>query len=409
MPAAIIITQNEQQWIKEYLQETYDVVINDAFDCQTLSDAVLKEKGIKISYSTFRRLFDLVKNTNSQSRFVLNALAVAVGFKSWDFFKHHVANFDTNIINQNIQIYYCQLPNIQNLILETAKKLPLTTWLGGYQLQIIVSLAIENNDFELLKQLVHLSFDVENQKVYEHVVIGFQSFYFQGVKNNEAVIAFVTSTIRTSFLIQKCLLQAYVDEKYLDSFLGKWLDVIEKNTLPDLLLFKNLLLCQKAFNNNEVDKAKTHFNLALNQSKLDQLEVHPILKARLGVWNLVLNKDKQTISIYFNSLSCPFDKADFAVIASRLLWTYYDELATISFLEQITLKEFPPVKDFFQKGRHNLLLLTLAIHYHLKQEHQQSKEYFNLFDSNTLGYDIVNVDFYEKWIQNLKQKNLNSF
>ena len=87
MPAAINITQNEQQWIKEYLQETYDVVINDAFDCQTLSDAIFKEKGIKISYSTFRRLFDLVKNTNSQSRFVLNALAVAVGFKNYDFFK----------------------------------------------------------------------------------------------------------------------------------------------------------------------------------------------------------------------------------------------------------------------------------------------------------------------------------
>lgn len=402
MPAAINITQNEQQWIKEYLQETYDVVINDAFDCQMLSDAILKEKGIKISYSTFRRLFDLVKNSNAQSRFVLNALAVAVGFKNWEFFKHHVANFDTNIINQNIQIYSCQLPNSQNLILETAKKFPLTTWLGGYQLQNIVSLAIENNDFELLKQLVHLPFDVENQKVYEHLVIGFQSFYFQGVKSNEAVIAFVTSTIRTSILLQKCLLQAYVDEKYLDSFLGKWFDVIEKNTLPDLLLFKNLLLCQKAFNNNEVDKAKTHFNLALNQSKLNQLEVHPILKARLGVWNLVLNKDKQTISIYFNSLSCPFDKADFAVIASRLLWTYYDELAIISFLEQITLKEFPPVKDFFQKGRHNLLLLTLAIHYHLKQEYQQSKEYFDLFNSNTFGYDIVNFDFYEKWIQKLK-------
>ncbi|WP_297868718.1 hypothetical protein [uncultured Flavobacterium sp.] len=402
MPAAINITQNEQQWIKEYLQETYDVVINDAFDCQMLSDAILKEKGIKISYSTFRRLFDLVKNSNAQSRFVLNALAVAVGFKNWEFFKHHVANFDTNIINQNIQIYSCQLPNSQNLILETAKKFPLTTWLGGYQLQNIVSLAIENNDFELLKQLVHLPFDVENQKVYEHLVIGFQSFYFQAVKSNEAVIAFVTSTIRTSILLQKCLLQAYVDEKYLDSFLGKWFDAIEENTLPDLLLFKNLLLCQKAFNNNEVDKAKTHFNLALNQSKLDQLEVHPILKARLGVWNLVLNKDKQSIVTYYNSLSCPFDKADFAVIASRLLWTYYDELATISFLEKITLKEFPPVKDFFQKGRHNLLLLTLAIHYHLKQEYQQSKEYFDLFNSNTFGYDIVNFDFYEKWIQKLK-------
>lgn len=409
MPAPILISLNEHEWIKQYLQETYDITVIDTFDCQALSDAIFQQNGTKVSCSTFRRLFDLVPNPKSQSRFILNALAVAVGFKNWELFKYHVSSFDTNVINQNIQVYSSQLPNSSALILETIKKLPIATWKGGYQLQSCIALAIEHQDFDLLKEVVQIPFDVYNQNVYEHLVIGFQSLYFQSVKNNDAVIEFVRTNIESSILLQNCLLQAYVDEKYLDSFLGKWLDVIEKNTLPDLLLFKNLLLCQKAFNNNEVDKAKTHFNLALNQSKLDQLEVHPILKARLGVWNLVLNKDKQTISIYFNSLSCPFDKADFAVIASRLLWTYYDELATISFLEQITLKEFPPVKDFFQKGRHNLLLLTLAIHYHLKQEHQQSKEYFNLFDSNTLGYDIVNVDFYEKWIQNLKQKNLNSF
>jgi hypothetical protein len=197
------------------------------------------------------------------------------------------------------------------------------------------------------------------------------------------------------------MLQSYVDEKYLDSFLGKWFDAIQENTLPDLLLFKNLLSIQKAYDNNEVDKAKIYFNLAFKQSKQNQLEVHPILKARIGVWHLVLNNNKQTIAIYFNSLSCPFDKADFAVIASRLIWTYYDEVATIPFLEEISIKDFHSVKDYFQKGRYNMFLLTLAIHYHLKQEHQKSKECFNLFNSNTLGYDIVNVDFYEKWIQKL--------
>lgn len=69
MPAPISISPNEQEWIKQYLQETYDITIVDAFDCQALSDAILKEKGTTISYSTFRRLFDLVANTNTQSRF----------------------------------------------------------------------------------------------------------------------------------------------------------------------------------------------------------------------------------------------------------------------------------------------------------------------------------------------------
>lgn len=80
MTAAINITPNKQQWIKEYIQETYDVVINDAFDCHTLSEVILKEKGFKISFSTFRRIFDLAKNTNSQSLFVLNALLYKVRY-----------------------------------------------------------------------------------------------------------------------------------------------------------------------------------------------------------------------------------------------------------------------------------------------------------------------------------------
>ena len=227
------------------------------------------------------------------------------------------------------------------------------------------------------------------------------NFYFQSIKNNEAVIEFVSTTIGSSVLLQKCLLQAYVDEKYLDSFLGKWFDAIEESTIPDLLLFKNLLLCQKAFTIKEMDKAKSHFKLALKQYKKLSVPIHPILKARIGVWELLLNKDKEKLTYYFNSLTNPFDKADFAVIASRLLWTFHDEKAPISFLDAIAVKEFPPVKDFFQKGRFNVLLLTLAIHHSLKHEHQQSNAYFKLFSTTTFGYDIVNIDYYLPWIAQL--------
>jgi len=403
MPAPIAISTNEQEWIKNYLQETYDITVVDAFDCQALSEAIFKHNGTKISYSTFRRLFDLVANTNTQSRFVLNSLAIAVGFKNWDVFKLHVSSFDTNVINQNIQIYSRQLPTSSNLILETVTKLPITTWMGGYQLQNIIRIAIENNDFELLEKVVHLPFEIEKQNVYEHLVIGFQSFYFQSIKNNEAVIQFVTSTIGTSKVLQKCLLQAYVDEKQLDRFLGKWFDAVQENTLPDLLLFKNLLLCQKSFNQKEIEKALIYFKTALKEIKKSSEVIHPILKARIGVWELVLNNTKQKLDTYFTSLSNPFDKADFAVIGSRLLWTYYDEKLPVSFLDTISIKEFPAVKDFFQKGRYNVLLLTLAIHHYLKQEYQQSKEYFALFNATTFGFDIVNVEFYLPWMEKLEK------
>ncbi|WP_396166976.1 hypothetical protein [Flavobacterium sp.] len=403
MPAPISISPNEHEWIKQYLQETYNITVVDTFDCQALSNAILKYNGTKISCSTFRRLFDLVPNPKSQSRFILNAFAFAVGFKNWELFRQHVTNFDTNVINQNIQIYSQQLPNCSFLILDTIKKLPVTTWLGGYQLQSVIAIAIENKDFDLLKEVVQIPFEIENQKVYEHLVIAFQTFYFQAVKNNEAVIDFITNSLNRSVLLQKCLLQAYVDEKQLEDFLGKWLDAIQENTLYDLLLFKNLLLCQKAFYNQDSAKAKDYLAIALQKLEESAFEIHPILKARIGVWEQILNIDLEKLNTFFNSLNNPFDKADFAVIACRLLWTFQEDIVPISFLEQIVIKEFPPVKDFFQKGRYNMLVLTLAIHFYLKNEFPQAKEYFALYSSTTLGYDIVNVNFYYPWIEKLER------
>ena len=401
MPAAIIITTNEQNWIKEYLQETYDVVIKDAFDCQNLSALIDKQKGIKISYSTLRRLFDLVTNTNATSRYILNQLAIAVGFKNWETFKIHVHRFDVNVINQNIQLYYYNPEKHRKLVIETLHNLPIHTWIGGYQFQNIVTIAIENSDFELLKNVVIHHYDIENQNIYEHITIGFQSLYFQSVSGNQQIIAFVKSHIATSLVLQKCLLQAYVNETYLNSFLGEWFSVIEENTLPDLLLFKNLLLCQKAFNKKNITSAATYYSTALKQAKNAAFEIHPILKARLGFWELILNKNPKKLTAYFNSLENPFDIADFAVIASRLLWIYNKEAST-DFLENIAIEKFPILKNYFQKGRFNLLLLTLAIHYHLKKDDVKTKAYFKQVDVTTFSYDIVNIEFYEGWIEKLQ-------
>jgi hypothetical protein len=332
---------------------------------------------------------------------VLNALAEAVGFKNWELFKQYVARFDTNVINQNIQVYSRQLPESRTLILDTIKNLPVATWTGGYQFQSIIALAVQNHDFDLLKEIVQLPFDIENPKIYEHLVIGFQSFYFQAIKGNQAMVDFVSDAVPDSVLLQKCLLQAYVDENYLDTFFGRWISAVNDSKILDFKLFKNLLLCQKAVNAREMDKAKMHLSKAYELVLESKVDIHSILKARIGVWNLVLKNDSHAIENQFISLSSPFDKADFAVIASRLLWTYQGEKETLPFLERITLNDFPPVKDFFQKGRYNMLVLTLAIHHYLKQEIQQSKAYFKLFNRSTLGYDIVNIDFYLPWIDRL--------
>ena len=132
-------------------------------------------------------------------------------------------------------------------------------------------------------------------------------------------------------------------------------------------------------------------------------EIHPILKARIGVWELILNQNFSILNDYFNGLQNPFDTADFAVIASRLLWMYHSETESIPFLDHINSDKFPVVKNYFQKGRHNVLLLTLAINQYLKQDNAKAKSIFKLVDSNTFAYDIVNIDFYIPWIEKLER------
>lgn len=402
MPAPNPISINEKVWIKQYLQETYDISVVDAFDCQILSNAIAKQKGTTISCSTFRRLFDLVPNTNTQSRFTLNALASAVEFKNWEAFRIHVAGFDVNVINQNIQVYKGGFPNSSNLILETITGLPITTWIGGYQLQSIITIAVENKDFELLDEVVHIPFEIDNQAVYEHLVIAFQTLYFQSVKGNTDVIAFVERNSDQSTVLQKCLLQAYVDERYLNGFFGSWLSVIQESLVPDLLLFKNLLQCQKAFViEKDIVKAKKIVTLVRTLEANTAFEIHPILKARIGVWELILNKKSAKLNDYFNGLVNPFDKADFAVIASRLLWMYHSETDAVPLLDNIKSADFPVVKDYFQKGRYNVLILTIAINQYLKHDKVNAKINFKLIDRNTFAYDIVNLDFYIPWMERL--------
>jgi hypothetical protein len=401
MPAPIEISVNEKYWIKLYLQDSYDIKVYDRLSCEELNASIFKKTKKKISESTLRRFFGLVNKTKGFSRYILNNMAYAVGFKDWEAFKIHVLKFDTNVINQNIQNYLRKLPNANTVIFQTIKDLPIETWEGAYQFQQIVSAAILNRDFELMGDIIKLPIDTNNKLNYEHLVIGFQSFYFQSIGGDQELISFIQSRISNSILLQKCLLQAYVDENNIRGFFGKWIEAITQNTLPDLLLFKYLVLCQKSFLEKNIPQAKSYLQKALKESK-EQIEIHPILKARIGVWSLILESDANRLITYFKTLVEPFDKANFAVIASRLMWMYKGKIEPILFLDDINPKDFPTVKDFFQKGRYNVLLLSISINYLLRNDLLKAKEYFILFNDTDFAYDIVNIDFYLPWIDKLK-------
>lgn len=404
-PSLFKVNDQEKQYLKSCIEKEYNIKIESAPSCKLLSELIFKRKKITISYSTIRRLFNLIpKNVGSPSMYTLDSIVKSIGFADWKEFKNYQEKYNVNSINQNIQLYFNQIDDSNNLIFETVKNISLYTWNGGYQLQYIILLAIQKNDFKLLSKIVKLNFEINNQLVYECLVMSFQSFYFEAIKNNEKVINFVKDHLGQSLVLQKCLVQAYVDERYLNGFFGDWLAISYQKELEDFSIFKNLLLCEKSYINQNQELAKFYFESVLHLLKNFKFKIHPILLARISAWELILYHTESYLHQFFKKLKEPFEKADFLVIYSRLIWSYYQSNKIIIYLEKDLLNDFPTVKDFFQKGRYNILLLSISINYLLNDENEMAKEYFELFDHNILGYDIVNFDFYRNWIAILKKK-----
>jgi arabinogalactan endo-1,4-beta-galactosidase len=89
------------------------------------------------------------------------------------------------------------------------------------------------------------------------------------------------------------------------------------------------------------------------------------------------------------------------VFISRLLWIYSTEKTHLNFLNQINLDDSTKVKTFAEKGRFNILQLSIAINFYLDNNHYDACRLFKSIDKNTFGYDIVNMNFYAHWISRL--------
>jgi hypothetical protein len=91
------------------------------------------------------------------------------------------------------------------------------------------------------------------------------------------------------------------------------------------------------------------------------------------------------------------------VILSRLLWEFHSD-DYIEILNLVEIDTFPLHKNYFEKGRYNILLLTLAINFYKQNELQQVTRYFTLFDKSLIGFDITNLNFYSQWIEKFERE-----
>ncbi len=397
MPAFVAISDNEKKWLKKLLEEKFQLEISDSYSCKQLSECIAEQFDLKINYNTLRRFFNIVATPSQPSSFSVNVLAKSIGFIDFQDFRKYVYKFDKDILNEIIIQGFEQKQIDHRLVMELIADLKSPNWQEIYQLKNIVDLCVQIGDFVLLKKIVHLPFDPYAEEFQEKYTLCFQSIYFEAKGKNELVNSFVLQNIGSSEILQRILLQVYISEDQLSGFWGNWLEAASVDLVSDMLVFKNVLLCQKKFQENQMEEAQKHLILAKNAIKKSPQSVHPILLGRAAAWEIILHKPHSQSPLYFQEINSSFGKACYFVFYFRLLSLYNKQRIQDGVLEQINLEQFPLKLGAFDKKILSKFNLTTALYFHAISNKPMAKTCFMKIDERRL--DVwENNWFYENFV-----------
>ena len=254
--------------LKTSTQKKAGFKIDNYNTSRRLSDIICIETGITLSYNTLRRFFGVVKSVKP-SNHTLDTLAMFNGYSNYtDFTRNFHLN---NRWEEEFKLASLMQDSEKELLLYVEENLHKNRNFVLKLAQIVRELMLVKN-YTLLLQLFSLE-----KMTFDH-------FNFDDV----AYFANCTGTLlktldSESQELQKLLLNdnflnliitIYVDYSHLDSYYGKWLNSIEKNTQrKDLKQFCRGVLNLKMYLNNQ---SQDHFFKLTPDSSF-----HPILKGRI--------------------------------------------------------------------------------------------------------------------------------
>lgn len=349
MPASIPVSVHEKKWLVKIIQEVYGIQMVDAYSCQKLSEELMRKAKISISYNTLRRLFGIIKGPTNASRFTLDSLCKGMGYTDFTAFQQAVNQFEKDFFNEMLILNRLGNRKDDQIILGIVQQFQMKTWDEVYQFKSIVDLCLEVKNFDLLTQIFELKFDTNDEEVTWRLYVSFQSIYVQSCQNNELVINYVTQLLRTNELAQRILLQLFVEEDNLQGYYGRWLKATSEGLVEDMQVFKNILLCQLAFELKDLVGARRH--LALSK-KAFQEGMHPNLKGRIAAWDYLLEAKSETAHNFFNGLQNFSSKLSFLVFFYRMLEVYQQDLRIFEFIERFEVDDL--LINFSFPEKHNL-------------------------------------------------------
>lgn len=394
MPASILVATNEKKWLKKIIEEKFQLDIIDSYSCKRLSELLSKDLNLEINYNTIRRIFEVVKTKSNPSVYSLNILAKSIDFKDFEAFKKYIYKFDNDIFNELIHLSYERKKIDHQMMMELIKDLNSPNWEQIYLIKNVIDLCIQLQDFDFLKQVIHLEYNEGNEEFLEKFTVCFQKLYFESKNKNSAVNNFILQHIATSEILQRILLQVYVSEDYLNDFWGDWLAAASVNLVHDMEVFKSVLLCQKKYNNNLINEAKELFVIAKNAVFNSEQMVHPILLGRIAAWDKILNASSHHPPLYFNQITSSFDQACYFIFYYRLINVYQKPKNQNGILASIDLKKLPGTLGAFDKKLLNKFYLTSSLYYHHLAEFEKAKTALLKVDEHRL--DVWEIDWFYK-------------
>ncbi|MCZ2478284.1 hypothetical protein G9H58_09420 [Aquirufa antheringensis] len=374
MPASVPISFHEKKWLVKIIQDVYGIQVIDAYSCQKLSEELERKAKISISYNTLRRLFGIIKGPTNASRFTLDSLCKGMGYTDFTAFQQAVNQFEKDFFNEMLILNRLGNRKDDQIILGIVQQFQMKTWDEVYQFKSIIDLCLEVKNFDLLTQIFEIPFDTKSEDVTWRLYVSFQSIYVQSCQNNEAVINYVAELLKTNELAQRILLQLFVEEDGLQGYYGKWLLATSEDLVEDMPVFKNLMLCQLAFELRDIPGAQRH--LALSKQSFQE-GMHPNLKGRIAAWDYILESKSETVFHFYKGLQDFSSKLSLLVFFYRLLEVYQQDISQFDLIEDFVVDDLLINFSFPEKHNLNKLYLLKARYFILKGNKVQARAAMN--------------------------------
>jgi hypothetical protein len=258
--------------LKNEVEKTLGRKISSRGDCELLAEDLYIKTGLVVSYNTFRRLYGIVEFRKPRES-TLDALAVYIGFKSYQDFTKRFSEVDTWPMWEHLYVMLSE--NDSEEILRYLHYLKCQQNNFSIAFTIVIRELLNRNDLTTLKlifrdPLFNFSALPYDQVAQIGVLIGLHFRTFRHKEIEEILL------LEPNF--RDLVFKIFVDYGRLNGSYGQWIDFLVGCTDADKetqVFLKCILLWRKILNLDvQVDTEASHF-LTLDK------QLHPILFGRI--------------------------------------------------------------------------------------------------------------------------------